>query len=784
MSRLSAVGSIPIADRIKAFDNGSSKGKPRKMSSESPPPRNSLPSSPLFKTFPRTQFSAKDPTRPSPPTTNPSSRSTSRSSLASLSSVGKDDPNSSSTPPPAQIKNLLKPNSIHSVVTSSRSEKTTSKTVVTVENNDQMDSKSYNSSKNLSNSQESLSSSSNGEAFKHANEFEDTISKLNTVREDSGDVFVEGDTVDRARPRRSVIEVHQERDIPEKAPVASSFREEQLSVNNNRNTHRNANSNGQPHIWSKSSNGNMDQLETGNVTLTGREDKIYSFSSDSEELPSFSSSVTDEGEMKEVRDLRKAKREVDMRLVDREDQVEDLAQQVDMLLSVKSRLETELAHSRKEHKREVADKDDELEDTRTSAAKRVKILEQQLELEHEERLAFLRERHELEGKIMTLKDALDHGSSEEQVRKLKKDLKRSKALLKDAQLMLDKNNQEGINKIVLRQLKNQLEDAEFARTAAMKGRANTELELVEVNSMLEDVTRVRTELEEKMVKVGREKADLAQQLRENEEEMTELLKKYKAAVSACSVDQITIQDQAVYIQQLEAERNRAREMLAEMEVKVEHSKGEQVSVAQHRRLELRLREMDSKLELEKTGKSRLEVQVGRLKEVIEKLSKEGEVLRAREKTSVEEVKKMSKVLRELKEDLASYQGRDADFGQKKVDMEKMLEVAEAETIIAKNELKVALRRIEDLQAAIQGDMDTSAGDSDVESDGEGLGETEVWLEQARRRMVGVGGRRSSQSQHNSLSMTNTGHNSLTDLADKSFSTVSSIDGRDYEPAGN
>jgi len=646
-------------------------------------------------------------------------------------------------------------------------------------------SSSLNTSNNLSNSitnqQESQLTSSNGEAFKHANEFEDTISKLNTVREDSGEVFVEGDTVDRARPRRSVVEVHQERDIPAKAPVTSRFKEDQLSVNNNGNMHRNANSNGQPHNWSKSSNGNMDQLETGNVTLTGREDKIYSFSSDSEELPSFSSSVTDEGEMKEVRDLRKAKREVDMRLVDREDQVEDLAQQVDMLLSVKARLETELAHSRKEHKREVADKDDELEDTRTSATKKVKILEQQLEMEHEERLAFLRERHELEGKIMTLKDALDHGSSEEQVRKLKKDLKRSKALLKDAQLMLDKNNQEGINKIVLRQLKNQLEDAEFARTAAMKGRANTELELVEVNSMLEDVSRVRTELEDKMVKVGREKADLAQQLRENEEEMAELLKKYKAAVSACSVDQITIQDQAVYIQQLEAERNRAREMLAEMEVKVEHSKGEQVSVAQHRRLELRLREMDSKLELEKTGKSRLEVQVGRLKEVIEKLSKEGEVLRAREKTSVEEVKKMSKVLREMKEDLASYQGRDADFGQKKVDMEKMLEVAEAETIIAKNELKVALRRIEDLQAAIQGDMDTSAGDSDVESDGEGLGETEVWLEQARRRMVGVGGRRSSQSQHNSLSMTNTGHNSLTDLADKSFSTVSSIDGRDYEP---
>jgi len=351
-------------------------------------------------------------------------------------------------------------------------------------------------------------------------------------------------------------------------------------------------------------------------------------------------------------------------------------------------------------------------------------------------------------------------------------------LLKDAQLMLDKNNQEGINKIVLRQLKNQLEDAEFARTAAMKGRANTELELVEVNSMLEDMSRVKTELEEKLVKVGREKADLAQQLKENEEEMAELLKKYKASVAACSVDQITIQDQAVTIQQLEAERNRARELLAEMEVRVEHSKGEQVSVAQHRRLELRLREMDSKLELEKTGKSRLEVQVARLKEVIEKLSKEGEVLRSREKNSMEEMKKMSKAQRELKEDLAAFQGKDADFGQKKVDMEKMLEVAEAETIIAKNELKVAQRRIEDLQAAIQGDMDTSAGDSECESDGE----TEVWLDQARRRMGLSQASNNSNSQHNSLSIT--GHNSLTDLADKSFSTVSSIDSRDVVEQGN
>ena len=86
----------------------------------------------------------------------------------------------------------------------------------------------------------------------------------------------------------------------------------------------------------------------------------------------------------------------------------------------------------------------------------------------------------------------------------------------------------------------------------------------------------------------------------------------QASVAAGSTDQITIQDQAVTIQvscvldlrkvtlchmvtnaqELEAQRNRARELLAEAEQRVEHLRGETVTVGQHRRLELRLREYE------------------------------------------------------------------------------------------------------------------------------------------------------------------------------------------------
>merc|ERR1712012_286662 len=231
------------------------------------------------------------------------------------------------------------------------------------------------------------------------------------------------------------------------------------------------------------------------------------------------------------------------------------------------------------------------------------MLEQQLEQEHEERLGFLRERHDFEGKIMNLQDLLERSGDEDQIAKLKRDLKRTKALLRDAQLMIEKAQNEGTNKVLVRQLKNQLEDAEFARTAAMKARQNAELELADTQTQLEDVSRSKQDLEDRHLRLSREKAELASQLQENEEELQEVMRKYKASVAAVSTDQITIQDQQNTIQELENERNKLRDQVAELSSKLGNLEGENVSASQHKRLELKIRELESKLELEITSKN-------------------------------------------------------------------------------------------------------------------------------------------------------------------------------------
>merc|ERR1711973_161780 len=284
----------------------------------------------------------------------------------------------------------------------------------------------------------------------------------------------------------------------------------------------------------------------------------------------------------------------------------------------------------------------------------------------------------------------------------------------DAQLMLEKAQNEGSNKVLIRQLKNQLEDAEFARTAALKGKQNAELELADVQQQLDDVIRTKGNLEEKHLRMAREKADLASQLEENEEEMYDIMRKYKASVAQVTTDQITIQDQASSIQQLEDDKAKLKEQLAELSQKVDFMDVETVSNLTLKRLEMKIRELESKLELELTTKGRMETQVGRLKETIERLNKEIDDLRIKEQSSQDQQKKLGRQLRDLKEDYATLQGKESDIIQKNTDLEKQIEVSDVEVMTLKSDLKLAMKRIEDLQVAISGDIDSESFSDQIE----------------------------------------------------------------------
>ena len=83
-------------------------------------------------------------------------------------------------------------------------------------------------------------------------------------------------------------------------------------------------------------------------------------------------------------------------------------------------------------------------------------IEAQLEAEHEERTGLVREKHELERRLLELTSELSQSTNDVVVHKLKKELRKLKALLKDAQVQLEQAKSDTPSKVLLRQLRNQV----------------------------------------------------------------------------------------------------------------------------------------------------------------------------------------------------------------------------------------------------------------------------------------------------------------------------------------
>ena len=142
----------------------------------------------------------------------------------------------------------------------------------------------------------------------------------------------------------------------------------------------------------------MSSPQDARLEIELKEERLHTLSQELEEL-TFSGKTEEE-----VAQLKKAKHELEKKLKDQEEELDDLAGQVQMLDQAKLRLEMSIEQQRKETRKEMQQRDEELEEVRGSAMKKVKALEAQLENEHEERTSVLREKHELERRVMALEE--------------------------------------------------------------------------------------------------------------------------------------------------------------------------------------------------------------------------------------------------------------------------------------------------------------------------------------------------------------------------------------------
>ncbi|XP_040194479.1 unconventional myosin-XVIIIa isoform X5 [Rana temporaria] len=421
--------------------------------------------------------------------------------------------------------------------------------------------------------------------------------------------------------------------------------------------------------------------------------------------------------------VKKQLRDLEAKVKDQEEELDEQAGSIQMLEQSKLRLEMEMERLRQSHSKELENKDDEVEEIRQSCQKKLKQMEVQLEEEYEDKQKVLREKRDLESRLNSVSEQVSHRDFETEKR-LRKDLKRTKALLADAQIMLDHLKNNAPSKREIAQLRSQLEESEFTSAAAVKARKSMEAEIEDLHLQIDDISKAKTALEEQVSRLQREKNELQSRMEEDQEDMNELMKKQKAAVAQASRDLAQINDLHTQLEEASKERQEVQEKLQGLQSQLEFLEQSMVDKSVVSRQEAKIRELETRLEFERTQVKRMESLVTRLKENIEKLTEERDQRAAAENREKEQNKRIQRQIRDTKEEMGELAKKEAEASRKRHELEMDLESLEAANQSLQSDLKLAFKRIGDLQAAIEDEMESddnedlinSDGDSDADSD--------------------------------------------------------------------
>ncbi|MBZ3884503.1 Unconventional myosin-XVIIIa [Sciurus carolinensis] len=460
------------------------------------------------------------------------------------------------------------------------------------------------------------------------------------------------------------------------------------------------------------------QLEEKDMDIAGFTQKVVSLEAELQDISSQESK--DEASLAKV---KKQLRDLEAKVKDQEEELDEQAGTIQMLEQAKLRLEMEMERMRQTHSKEMESRDEEVEEARQSCQKKLKQMEVQLEEEYEDKQKALREKRELESKLAALSDQVSQRDFESEKR-LRKDLKRTKALLADAQIMLDHLKNNAPSKREIAQLKNQLEESEFTCAAAVKARKAMEVEIEDLHLQIDDIAKAKTALEEQLSRLQREKNEIQNRLEEDQEDMNELMKKHKAAVAQASRDLAQMNDLQAQLEEINKEKQELQEKLQALQSQVEFLEQSMVDKSLVSRQEAKIRELETRLEFERTQVKRLESLASRLKENMEKLTEERDQRTAAENREKEQNKRLQRQLRDTKEEMGELARKEAEASRKKHELEMDLESLEAANQSLQADLKLAFKRIGDLQAAIEDEMESdenedlinSEGDSDVDSE--------------------------------------------------------------------
>ncbi|NXN70356.1 MY18B protein, partial [Himantopus himantopus] len=410
--------------------------------------------------------------------------------------------------------------------------------------------------------------------------------------------------------------------------------------------------------------------------------------------------------------LRKQLWDLEASAAEQRKELERQTAAVDHLEQLHQRLELEIERMKQIHQKELEDKDEELEDVRQSCQRRLRQLEMQLEQEYEEKQMVLHEKQDLEGLIGTLCEQIGHRDFDVEKR-LRRDLRRTRALLADVQLLLAAPAEPGTSAPELERLRKQLEESEAKCAEAQSSQQTAALELENLHTELETLSRNKTLVEEQLYQLQHERADLLKRIDEDQEDLNELMAKHKALIAQSATDIAQIRDLQTQVEDVKKEKQSLQEKLQAAQARaarLEQCPAERSIVS---RQEARIRDLESQLDFQAVQMKRFEVLVLRLRDSIIKMGEELEKAAESEAREKESTRYYQRRMEEMKADMDELVQRELESSRRRVELEQQLAELAAVRQVLQADLGTSIRRIADLQVALE--ELRSSDESDAES---------------------------------------------------------------------
>ncbi|KAK6057719.1 M protein repeat protein [Cooperia oncophora] len=206
--------------------------------------------------------------------------------------------------------------------------------------------------------------------------------------------------------------------------------------------------------------------------------------------------------------LQKAKRELENKLREQEEELDDLAGTNQQLQQQITRLEMGAERLKADLSRESTTKETEIDEIRAQYQRRLRTLEDQLADLQDTNSSLVKENRVLEARARQYD--LNTQSFEFSGEHYRRELRKALALLADTQTLLAHERESAPSQSLLRQLRDQLEDAEAAKMSALKGRHGLESELNEVRVQIAELEKTKQKLTEQLNEETSNAAFLAQ----------------------------------------------------------------------------------------------------------------------------------------------------------------------------------------------------------------------------------------------------------------------------------